>query len=124
VVTCNQPTSNVTKINQLICTCNQSDIYMIKMSHLSNVCTNVINVSHFYYTCIINIGWTHSKKKQAYRSSSLSSFIFFLLLVHLQRFKTLQMHYLKLHKISLKCKNKKKCTKKLKLKTQVGLTCG
>jgi hypothetical protein len=27
VVTCNQPTSNVTKINQLIYMCNQSDIY-------------------------------------------------------------------------------------------------
>jgi hypothetical protein len=56
VVTCNQPSSNVTEINQLIYTCNQSDIYMTKINHLSNTCTNVTKVSHFDYTCIINIG--------------------------------------------------------------------
>ncbi len=56
MVTCNQPISNVTKINQLIYICNQSDIYMIKISHLSNMCTNVTNASHFDNTCIINIG--------------------------------------------------------------------
>ncbi len=39
MVMCNQPTSNVTKI-----------------SYLSNMCTNVIKVNHFDYTCIINIG--------------------------------------------------------------------
>jgi len=39
MVTCNQPTSNVTKI-----------------SHLSNMYTNVTKVGHFDYTCIINIG--------------------------------------------------------------------
>ncbi len=51
----NQPTSNVIKISQVIYICNQSDIYMNKISHLSNTCTNVIKVSHFDYTCIINI---------------------------------------------------------------------
>ncbi len=56
MVMCNQPTSNVTKINQLIYTCNQSDIYVIKINHSSNMCTNVIKSSHFDYTCIINIG--------------------------------------------------------------------
>jgi glutaredoxin-related protein len=34
------------------------------------------------------------------------------------------MHYLKFHKLSLKCKSFLKCRKSLKLKTQVGLTCG
>ncbi len=56
MVMCNQPTCNVTKISQLIYTCNQSDIYVIKTNHLSNTCTNVTKVSHFDYTCIINIG--------------------------------------------------------------------
>ncbi len=55
MVTCNQPTSNVTKINQLIYTRNQSDIYMTKINHLSNTYTNVTKVTHFDYTCIINI---------------------------------------------------------------------
>jgi len=63
MVTCNQPTSSVTKINQLIYTCNQSDIYMIKINHLSNMSTNVTKVSHFDYTCSINICWPHSKIK-------------------------------------------------------------
>jgi hypothetical protein len=56
VVACNQPTSNVIKINQLIYMCNQSDIYMTKINHLFNMCTNVTKVSHFDYTCINNIG--------------------------------------------------------------------
>jgi hypothetical protein len=56
VVACNQPTSNVIKISQLIYTCNQSDIYMTKINHLFNMCTNVTKVSHFDYTCINNIG--------------------------------------------------------------------
>ncbi len=56
MVTCNQPTSNVTKIIQLIYTCNQSDIYMMKINHLFNMCTNVTKVNHFDYTCIIKIG--------------------------------------------------------------------
>jgi hypothetical protein len=59
---CNQPTSNVTKITQLIYTCNQRDIYLTNISHLSNKYTNVTKVSHFDNTCIINIGWPHSKK--------------------------------------------------------------
>ncbi len=29
---------------------------MTKMSHLFNMCTNVIKVNHFDYTYIINIG--------------------------------------------------------------------
>jgi hypothetical protein len=41
MVMCNQPTSNVTKISELIYTCNQSDTYMTKISHLFNTCTNV-----------------------------------------------------------------------------------
>ncbi len=56
MVTCNQPSSNVTKISQLIYTSNQSDICMNKINHLSNACTNVTKVSHFDFTCIINIG--------------------------------------------------------------------
>jgi hypothetical protein len=56
MVTCNQPTSNVTKISQLIYMCNQSDMNMIKISHLFNMCKNVTKVSHFDYICIINIG--------------------------------------------------------------------
>jgi hypothetical protein len=64
MVMCNQPISNVTKINQLIYICNQNGIYiyiyiyiyMTKISHLFNMCTNVTKVSHFDYTCIINIG--------------------------------------------------------------------
>jgi hypothetical protein len=36
-------------------------IYMTKISHLSNTCTNVTEVNHFDYTCIINIGWFHKK---------------------------------------------------------------
>ncbi len=56
MVACNQPTSNVIKISQLIYTCNQSDIYMTKINHLFNMCTNVTKVSHFDYTCINNIG--------------------------------------------------------------------
>jgi hypothetical protein len=60
---CNQLTYNMIKINQLIYACNQSDIYIyiyvIKINHLSNTCTNVIKVRHFDYTCIINIGWPH-----------------------------------------------------------------
>jgi hypothetical protein len=56
MVTCNQPISNVIKISQLIYICNQSDIYMIQINHLSNMCTNATKVSHFDYTCIINIG--------------------------------------------------------------------
>jgi hypothetical protein len=54
VVTCNQPISNVTKISQLVYMCNQSDIYMFKVNHLSNMYTNVTKVNHFDYTCIIN----------------------------------------------------------------------
>jgi hypothetical protein len=64
MVTCNQPTSNVTKISRLIDMCNQSDTYMNKISHLSNICTNMTKVNHFDYTCIINIGWPHTKKKK------------------------------------------------------------
>jgi len=56
MVTCNQPTNNVTKIIQLIYTCNQSDIYMMKINHLFNMCTNLTKVNHFDYTCIIKIG--------------------------------------------------------------------
>jgi hypothetical protein len=56
MVMCNQPTSNVTKITQLIYTCNQRDIYLTNISHLSNKYTNVTKVSHFDNTCIINIG--------------------------------------------------------------------
>ncbi len=57
MVTCNQPTSNVIKISQLIYTCNQSDvyIYIYIYNHLSNMCTNVTKVNYFDYTCIINI---------------------------------------------------------------------
>ncbi len=29
---------------------------MTKINHLPNTCTNVTKVSHFDYTCIINIG--------------------------------------------------------------------
>jgi hypothetical protein len=38
MVACNQPISNVTKINQLIYMCNQSDIYMIK----SIICSTLL----------------------------------------------------------------------------------
>jgi hypothetical protein len=61
---CNQPTSNVIKISQFIYMCNQSDVYMTKISHLSNTSTNVTKVNHFDYTCIINIGWPHYKKNK------------------------------------------------------------
>ncbi len=62
MVTCNQPTSIVTKISPLIYTCNQSDVYITKINHLFNTCTNVTKVGHFDYPCIINIGSPHSKK--------------------------------------------------------------
>jgi hypothetical protein len=66
VVTCNQPTSNVTKISWLIYTCNQSDINTTKINHLFNMCTNVTKVSHFDYTHIINIHQPHLKKRKTY----------------------------------------------------------
>ncbi len=63
MVTCNQITSNVIKINQLIYMCNQNDVYMTKISHLSNTCTNVTKVNHFDYTSIINISRPFFLKK-------------------------------------------------------------
>jgi chloramphenicol O-acetyltransferase len=67
VVTCNQATSDVTKINQLVYMCNQSDIYMTRINHLFNTCTNVSKASHFDYTCTINMVDLTQKKRKAYR---------------------------------------------------------
>jgi len=94
-----------------------------KIGHWSNMCTNVIKVSHFDYTRIINIGWPHSKNiyidTPHFQVSYLSHYLS--ILKNLKSFGCISLRFID---FLWSIKTKRECRKSLKSKMQAGLTCG